>query len=260
MPNTSRPAVREARAARPGGDPGARDARADDRVDPRVARTTRALGRALVALVEERAFDAITVQEILDRAGVGRTAFYAHYRNKRDVLESSYDGLFAWCDGVLDRPSHGGPAGARLFPVAELLAHVGERGALVRALGRDGLLDDGWALLAGHAARTIGRRLPRWTECRGGGAGGAAPGDRAGRALAGGVGAPAAAPLLARMLAGALVESARWWLDRPRAATPAEVDAAFHELARGVLARGVLARGVLARGVLARGDAPRPRA
>jgi AcrR family transcriptional regulator len=204
MPNTTRPPVRDAEA------------------DPRVARTTRALGRALVALIEERAFDAITVQDVLDRAGVGRTAFYAHYRNKHDVLASSYDGVFAAFEGLVDRPSPYGAPGARLFPVAEFLAHVGERRALVHALQRDGLLDDMWALLAGHAGRMIERRLERWTA----GPAGAAPAP------------PGVAPaLLARMLAGALVESVRWWQDRPAAATPAEVDAAFHELARGMLRR-----------------------
>ncbi|GJG85983.1 hypothetical protein tb265_11640 [Gemmatimonadetes bacterium T265] len=103
---------------------------------------------------------------ILDRAGVGRTAFYAHYRNKTDVLHSSYEGVFAWLEPLADRPLGAGrpgdEAGARLFPVAEFLAHVGEERALVGALRRDGLLDDVWALLAGHAARMIARRLAGW--------------------------------------------------------------------------------------------------
>lgn len=199
------------------------DLHADPPADPRVARTTRALGRALIALVEERAFDAITVQDILDRAGVGRTAFYAHYRNKHDVLQSSSDQAFASFEGLLDRPSRYGLPGTRLFPVAEFLAHVGDRERLVLALRRDGLLDDSWALLAGHAARTIGRRLAAWA---------ATVGEAPATALA-----TLPAPLLARMLAGALVESAQWWQDHAGAATPAEVDAAFHELARGVLRR-----------------------
>ena len=42
-------------------------------------------------------------------------------------------------------------------------------------------------------------------------------------------------PLAARMLAGALVESIDWWLDRPGAATPAEMDGAFHRLAMGLI-------------------------
>jgi AcrR family transcriptional regulator len=91
----------------------AADGGADREPDPRAARTTGALGRALVALLEERAFDAITVQDILDRAGVGRTAFYAHYRNKHDVLFSSYEGMLAAFDGLVDRPSPFGAPGSR---------------------------------------------------------------------------------------------------------------------------------------------------
>ena len=197
-------------------------------VDPRVARTTRALGRALVALVEERAFDAITVQDVLDRAGVGRATFYAHFRNKQDVLYSSYEGVFAWLAPLADRPSAYGPAGARLFPVGELLAHVRERRGLVDGLRRDGLLDGMRTLLAGYAARLIEQRLARWVE------GGIAGGESGAAALP----APAVPrPLLARMLAGALVESLEWWQDHAAhpAATPAAIDAAFHALARGAL-------------------------
>src|SRR4051812_1284310 len=89
--------------------------------DPRVARTTHALGQALIELVQERDFDAITVRDILERAGVGRSAFYAHYRNKEDVLHSSYERLFAGLEPLLDRPSAGAD---RLFPVTEFLEHI----------------------------------------------------------------------------------------------------------------------------------------
>ena len=41
----------------------------------------------------------------------------------------------------------------------------------------------------------------------------------------------------ARMLAGALVESISWWRDLRDAATPEQMDLAFHEFARGVLTR-----------------------
>ena len=176
--------------------------------DPRVERTTLALGRALIELVQERNFDEITVRDILDRAGVGRTAFYAHYRNKEDVLHSSYERLFAWLEPLLDRPSS---RPGRLFPVAEFLAHVGDSRGIVEGLRRSGRLDGLWSLCAEHATRIIERRLGR------------APAPSA-----------IARPLLARMLAGALVEAIGWWLDRPHAATPAEMDAAFHELARCV--------------------------
>lgn len=208
MPNTPPPAVRHRPAAAP---------------DPRAVRTTSALGHALVSLLEERAFDAITVQDILDRAGVGRTTFYAHYRNKEDVLFSSYERLLGTFAAQLDAPSAHGAPGTRLFPVAEFLAHVGDARRLVDALGRDGLLADVWGMLTGAATRLIAARLDAWAAAQAPGAARVTP--------------AVAAPLLAPMLAGALVESVRWWQEHPGAATPAAVDAAFHQLARGVLRR-----------------------
>lgn len=54
--------------------------------DRRVRRTRAALRQALVELVLDRGFQAITVEEIAERADVGRATFYAHYRDKEDLL------------------------------------------------------------------------------------------------------------------------------------------------------------------------------
>ena len=55
-------------------------------VDRRAARTRRALHGALISLILRKGYDAITVQEIIDEADVGRATFYAHYRGKEDLL------------------------------------------------------------------------------------------------------------------------------------------------------------------------------
>lgn len=57
-----------------------------NKVDRRVRRTRRRLGDALVALIAERGYDALTVEEITERADVGRTTFYSHYQDKDDLL------------------------------------------------------------------------------------------------------------------------------------------------------------------------------
>lgn len=57
-----------------------------DKVDRRVRRTRRRLGEALVALITERGYDTLTVEEIAERADVGRTTFYSHYQDKDDLL------------------------------------------------------------------------------------------------------------------------------------------------------------------------------
>ncbi|MFD3662511.1 TetR/AcrR family transcriptional regulator [Streptomyces sp. NPDC058659] len=54
--------------------------------DRRVRRTRAALRQALVELVLEKGFHAITVEEITEHADVGRATFYAHYRDKEDLL------------------------------------------------------------------------------------------------------------------------------------------------------------------------------
>ena len=52
------------------------------KTDRRILRTRDTLGDALVALMQEKSFDHITVQDLLDRAGVGRSTFYVHYRQE----------------------------------------------------------------------------------------------------------------------------------------------------------------------------------
>ena len=67
------------------------------REDRRVRRTRQLLRDALMELTLERGYDRITVQEILDKADVGRSTFYAHYRDKDDLLVSEFEALHpAW--------------------------------------------------------------------------------------------------------------------------------------------------------------------
>ncbi|MGK8521228.1 TetR/AcrR family transcriptional regulator [Nocardia asteroides] len=64
--------------------------------DRRVRRTRALLHRALIELMVERGYDRVTVRDILQRADVGRSTFYAHYRDKDDLLlRSSTDYLRA---------------------------------------------------------------------------------------------------------------------------------------------------------------------
>jgi AcrR family transcriptional regulator len=78
-------------------------------LDRRVRRTRRTLHEALVELVLERGYDRITVQDILDRADVGRSTFYAHFRDKEALLLTSFDDmreqLRAEIDAAPDRPA-----------------------------------------------------------------------------------------------------------------------------------------------------------
>lgn len=61
--------------------------------DRRVQRTRHLLQDAFVELVLEKGYANVTIQDILDRANVGRSTFYMHYRDKEDLLASLFDSL-----------------------------------------------------------------------------------------------------------------------------------------------------------------------
>jgi len=61
----------------------------EKKLDRRTIRTRRALRDALIALILEKGYEAITVQDITDRADLNRGTLYLHYRDKQDLLLSS---------------------------------------------------------------------------------------------------------------------------------------------------------------------------
>ena len=76
------------------------------KIDPRIERTQEALRAALMSLIEEKGFDAISVQDITERARLNRATFYLHYRDKQDLLirtsEAVYNSLVEEA-GTIDR-------------------------------------------------------------------------------------------------------------------------------------------------------------
>ncbi|MDP2339997.1 MAG: TetR/AcrR family transcriptional regulator [Deltaproteobacteria bacterium] len=62
-------------------------------LDRRVAKTMTALREALVTLILERGWDDVTVQDVCDRADVGRSTFYTHFADREDLLLSGFNDL-----------------------------------------------------------------------------------------------------------------------------------------------------------------------
>jgi AcrR family transcriptional regulator len=177
-------------------------------MDRRVRRTRDRLGDAIVQLVQERPFDEITVQEVLERAGVSRSTFYAHYLDKHDLLLSDADEFFAATAGHLARSDE---RSERLAPVHEFFAHVAEAGPFLAALVAAGKFDDMLKLGQGHFARGIEQRLATLPRSRHLGS--------------------ARRAALAQALSGAMLSLLTWWLGRGRPESPEELDALFHDLA-----------------------------
>ena len=59
--------------------------------DRRVQKTRKLLKDALISLIIEKGLEAVSIQEILDRANVGRSTFYIHFENKQELLHSCFE-------------------------------------------------------------------------------------------------------------------------------------------------------------------------
>ncbi len=177
------------------------------KTDARVRRTRDALGDALVALMQEKPFETITVQDVLDRAKVGRSTFYTHYSDKDDLLMSDAEEFF---ESVALMLSLRGDQSDRVFPVKEFFGHIIEAKQFVDALVSSGKFSDNMELARGQFARGIERRLselPRGQQIP--------AGER---------------PAIAFAHAGALLSLLKWWIDRGMKQSPAEMDQLFHRL------------------------------
>jgi AcrR family transcriptional regulator len=62
-------------------------------LDRRVQKTRKLLQDALIDLVSEKGLESVTIQEILDRANVGRSTFYTHFQDKNELLHSCFEEL-----------------------------------------------------------------------------------------------------------------------------------------------------------------------
>ncbi|MEP7287006.1 MAG: TetR/AcrR family transcriptional regulator [Chloroflexota bacterium] len=72
------------------------------KIDPRKVRTRQMLRDALIALILEKGYDAITLQAITDKAGLRRATFYLHYKDKEEllftILKDTFDELVSEID------------------------------------------------------------------------------------------------------------------------------------------------------------------
>jgi AcrR family transcriptional regulator len=106
--------------------------RPDSRTQRRVARTKAAIEDAFVALVLERGYDRVAVEDITDRADLARATFYAHYPNKEAVLFSVFNRL---TEDLLQRLAYqGGPWNVvRQDAIRAAYKHAAEMPDLYRA-------------------------------------------------------------------------------------------------------------------------------
>lgn len=177
------------------------------KTDRRVRRTRDALGNALIELMQEKPFDTITVQDVLNRAGVGRSTFYVHYSDKEDLFMSEVDEFFASLSMHLSL-SH--DASDRVVLLREFCAHLTEARRFLDALTASGKFRGHLELARGHFARGIERRLSELPQSH------RIPAEK--RAA------------ISHASAGALLSLLQWWIDRGMCESPTQLDDLFHQM------------------------------
>ncbi|MBX7079219.1 MAG: TetR/AcrR family transcriptional regulator; helix-turn-helix transcriptional regulator [Nannocystaceae bacterium] len=95
--------------------------------DRRVRRTRERLRDALVSLVLERGWEAVSVREVCERADIGRSTFYVHFADKEELLLSGFDELHRQLDAQRSEVQ-------RFAFMASLVTHARENLPLFRAL------------------------------------------------------------------------------------------------------------------------------
>lgn len=184
--------------------------------DRRIQRTRELLQKALIELISERGYDAITIREIVARANVGRTTFYLHY--------SSKDELFMSCHEAIVSNFHLGPS--HLLSREELLSAEAPPG-MASAFRH---LEDARALLYpifhGKNNLLIVRRIRD---------GSAQDMEASLRASFAEADSTIPFDVLANYLAGARIALVQWWLEKRQPYTLEHLAQTLHGLQRAAI-------------------------
>lgn len=177
---------------------------ANKKPDRRTQRTRSQVSGALVDLIKEKRFDDITVQNVIDRAGVGRSTFYSHFRGKEDVFKQQWEEFIGRLAGQINWAKVGTGS---FVPVRSLFQHLQEAQSFYRGLVRSRKIDP----LFKSGIESLGQRIEAALQRR--------------------VAKPSIPiPILSNYLASELFALLRWWLDAGMPYTPESMDEIFHRL------------------------------
>jgi len=178
------------------------------RQDRRSQRTQQALMDALIALLAVKHYDEISINDIIDRANVGRSTFYAHYQGKDDLLKSGFERVL---DMLIHHISFGEAEGQDLrLDTTQLFRHAQGHYELYRTLvwgsGFEILTKDGHAALSAKFQKSLTQHLSGKPE--------------------------PSIPLavLSYSMAGTLLILLKWWLDNKMPYSPEYMDEIFQQL------------------------------
>ncbi|MFC6879537.1 MULTISPECIES: TetR/AcrR family transcriptional regulator [Actinomadura] len=171
--------------------------------DRRTRRTRRALNDALVGLVLERGYAAITVEDIAERADVARATFYSHYRDKDDLFTRVAAELLDELRERLKPLVAENAVGFTGKPVLEMFRHAQDRRDLYRIILRGEGDGKPLRMFTEDFVRATGLEFRKRAELNG-------------------VEPRLAPDLLARVWVGEQTAVLQWWVEHDTPPMPAE--------------------------------------
>jgi AcrR family transcriptional regulator len=178
-----------------------------DKQDRRSLRTRHLINNAMLELLFEQRYETITVQDILDRADIGRSTFYTHYYDKEDVLASIAEEML----GTFSQQFSQRNVEQGIVPGLELFEHVQQHYQYFQAMLRGYAGELLWKSAQNALSKNIEQALTT-------------------------IYANKASPeipwtLIATYLAGAFLTLLRWWLNAEMPYTPEQMEKIFQQLA-----------------------------
>ena len=186
-------------------------------MDRRQQKTRQAIFQALSGLLAEKRFHQITVEEIAQRANIGRSTFYAHFETKEELLAQMCREIFSHVlaprlegedthDFSLERDPYA--------LVTHLLYHIRDKRRDLAAIIAGGQGEGFWGPFQQWVA---GPLLERMLEGR----------DKETLAIP--------YSFLAGHIANSLIYLIRWWMEQGMTATPEEMAAIFWKITNPLL-------------------------
>ncbi len=193
-----------------------------EKLDRRVRRTRSALREAMQNLMAEKGYEQVTIEELTERADIGRTTFYLHYSAKQDLLLEQFDELLdQLVDQLSEIPLSSWRQQGKILtaedhpgrPISMIFVHAAENEDLylivLQGDGVDQALERLQTMMTNAVNAYIHHKLGEDSE---------------------GLTFDFPVELFGNYFAGALLGAIKWWLEAGRPYTPEEMEDIFFQM------------------------------